>query len=218
MQTNYMDKETKVKKLISFDLVGTLTEEDALYRRIHKIANCQEKALENVNQYIKGKITEKQLIQKNTFYHKGISLKTFQEEARSLLLRKNVKELIENLKKQDYKLALITSDYDIAAQYIKQKFNLDYAFGCKEVFDAKGFSNCSEIIDSSMKLKKLKEISVKEQIPLSQIIYIGNDTNDNLVFKETISIAYDSTKEVKKTAKYSYDGDIIGLLNFINGK
>ena len=188
-------------KLIAFDLVGTLTEQDALYRRIHELKNCKAKAKQNVQLYLERKISEKELITRNVFYHKGIPIEIMKIEARKLEFRQGAEELINNLKNK-YVLALITSDYDIAAQFVKEKLGFKYAFGCKEKFDKnKGFEKCSEIIDGKAKLRKLELIAQKENIKLSEIIYIGNDVNDIFILEKVgYSIAFNASEEVRETA------------------
>src|SRR3989344_4268301 len=189
-------------KLIAFDLVGTLTEQDALYRRIHELKNCKEKAKANVQLYLERKISEKELITRNVSYHKGTQIEIMKAEAKKIEFRPGAEELINNLKNK-YVLALITSDYDISAQFVKEKLGFKYAFGCKEKFDKdKGFEKCSEIIDGKAKLRKLELIAQKENIKLSEIIYIGNDVNDIFIFEKVgYSLAFNARRGKRSCSK-----------------
>ncbi len=207
-------------RLIAFDLVGTLTEKDALYRRIHKVMDCEEKAKKNVLKYLEERITEKELIETNVSYHKGISKKRMLELVKRLEFRNDVNKLIKNLKKLKYKIALITSDYDIAAQYVKKKFNFDYAFGCKEVFENNKLIRCSEIVDGKTKLNKIEFIAKKEKINLSKVVYVGNDSNDIHIFNELkknngCSIALYAADKIRELASFSFDKPIIELVELI---
>lgn len=121
---------------------------------------------------------------------------------------------MKNWKKRGYRIALITSDYDTIAQYIKKEFGFDYAVGCKERFDQNGIlQGVSDIIDEREKLKKLKEFVRLNNGSLENCTYIGNDANDRLVFKASgHSIAYEASEEVRKLAEDHYEGPILGLL------
>ena len=97
-------------KIIAFDFVDTLTYGDSLYGRIHKIVGCEKEARENVERFLRGKLSERKLIQANVKLHKGVLKDVIVGEAKKVKLRKGVTNIIKELNKRGYVLALITSD------------------------------------------------------------------------------------------------------------
>jgi len=212
-----------MKKLIAFDFVETLTDKDALYRRIHKIANCKDQAIKNVEKYRNGEFDEKELIKRNAQFHidAEITKEVMESESKKVELRENIEKIISLLKEKNYIIALITSDYNIGAQEIKNRLNLDYAFGCEEIFEDDKLKGCNSIIDGEEKVKKLKEVCKKENIDIKETIYVGNDINDILIFKEVkfpiVIYPSENMKELTKSIhNINFLNDINELINFLN--
>jgi len=89
-------------KLIAFDFVGTLTEEDTLCRRLHEISGCKKRAKANVRKFLNDRITEAELISTNVSYHAEayVTRKMMEVESENVEFGEDVIALIEELKKK----------------------------------------------------------------------------------------------------------------------
>ena len=175
--------------LIVFDLIGTLTRDDALYRRVHHYVHCEDKAKANVEMYQQGRCNEEELLHANAVLHRGISSETIAGLANAVILRDGVRELFsslhEHFDKEGLRLVLLTSDYNEIANHLQHQLGLHYAYGCVPRY-RQGIhtGELQDIIWEKTKLERLKEICEKEHLNLNKAMCIGDGRNDKTMMKE----------------------------------
>lgn len=134
---------------------------------------------------------------------KGLPEEKLTELANKLPLANGAVELITVLKGLGYKVGIISGGFHIAADTLKRKLGLDFAYA-NQLEVADGFLTgkvIEPIVDAEKKADLLEWIAHKERIPLEQTIAIGDGANDALMLsKAGLGIAYYAKHILRKTA------------------
>ena len=114
--------------------------------------------------------------------------------------------MIKILKKLGYKIAVISGGFTFAAEILKKRLNLDYAYAnTLEIKDDKLTGEViGDIINAETKAKLLEKIAKSENISLEQTIAIGDGANDaHMLAKAGLGIAFHAKKYLKSQADTS---------------
>lgn len=172
--------------IVVFDLVGTLTDEDAQYRRIHTLNGCEKEAKANVSRYLAGELNEEEMIRANVALHKGVSQEQMWEAAKNVELREGAEDFIKSLRKhfagKFLNLVLLTSDYSEIASLLESRLGFNYIYGCDTLYEGKVHMGVlNECIWEGSKLTTLLDICKQSGFNLGDVLYVGNDHNDRTV-------------------------------------
>jgi phosphoserine phosphatase len=107
------------------------------------------------------------------------------------------------LKRLGYTLALVTGGFQFFADHLKDRLELDYAFGNQ--LEIKGSSLTGrikgDVIDAAQKARLLNWIADREGIFLDQAVAIGDGANDALMLGQAgLGIAYNARKALNRVA------------------
>jgi HAD superfamily phosphoserine phosphatase-like hydrolase len=196
-----------MKKIICFDFNGTLVEEGSW-----DFLTCGKKELEKELEetfllYRDGKISTKCFWEKTVLTLKKTGKANKEYFCNNTDITKNLRDgaedLINYLKEKGYKIYIISCSIAEYLDCIKQKFLLDGIYaGSNFVFDDNGEllkikSDCVEGLP--FKEKSLEEIVLKENVKITDIIFVGDGLNDLGAFKMTKKgIAINSPSEELK--------------------
>ena len=211
-------------KLVMFDMDGTLIKGRGIFTIAEKKGFINE-----LWRYIKNPYLE--------YYEKSIEIaklskgfkkKEYLEIFQKVPLQDNVHEVLNKLKKKNIKTAIATDSYQILADDLKQRLEIDYSFANQLITN-------DDVITGELKIHNqdlIKDISgnkiysickscVLEQlckdlnINLDQTIAIGDGIVDiGMINKAGLGIAFNATDEVKKYADIVSD-DLRIIFNYI---
>ncbi|MHA1697907.1 MAG: phosphoserine phosphatase SerB [Promethearchaeota archaeon] len=185
IQDNYTFKDEK--KLVVFDMDSTLIQQECI-EMLASDARIKRHIKKITKDAMEGKIDFKEALKKRVKLLTGMPESFLQKVAENLVLTPGAKELVDSLKKMGYKIALISGGFDYFTKIVKEKLDLDYAFGNKLMIeDGKltGEINENFIIDAKQKAKIQKWLSQIENIPPSNIVSIGDGANDAIMIKNS---------------------------------
>lgn len=188
-------------RLVAFDFNGVIGE-FALHKYVSHSRGGKQ-AIQNSKKWMMGEISFRELYEKNTLFHKGITKKEVQELAeKGFELPYKAEEVFAFLKEQSVKTAFISGEYQELLDLAKEKLGVDYAFGTKAVYDSNGVHTgklVEPIIDEQEKARILKKICRKEGIPLKETVAVVNQWNDRELAKTAgYSIGYNPDVFIKK--------------------
>ncbi|MGP3668286.1 MAG: phosphoserine phosphatase SerB [Candidatus Bathyarchaeota archaeon] len=190
----------KRKRIIAFDMDGTLVNMEII-DEMAKLAGVEDKVKDVTKKAMEGKMDFKEALSKRVSLLKGLPLRKLEKLKNKLELSPGAQDLIGELKKAGFVIAIITGGFDIFANHIAEKLGVKYVYANKlEIKDGvltgrfKG-----SILSPEDKLKALMDIAKKEKADLSKCIAIGDGANDILLLKKSgLGIGYRPKKIVKQ--------------------
>jgi phosphoserine phosphatase len=192
----------KNKRMICFDMDSTLVnmegiDEMARKAGVHReVARITEKAM-------RGDFDFEEALRQRVAMLKGLALDDVMDIRNHMMLSEGAEELLTTLKWLGFKLGIVSGGFDIFADYLKDRFNLDFAFANQ--LDMKngvltGKLN-GEIVDAARKARILNQVACDLVIPLDQVVAIGDGANDALMLSQAgLGIAYNAKKGLDRVA------------------
>ena len=190
----------KKKKLVAFDMDGTLIENETI-DELARAAGVYEEVKRITEAAMEGKISFKKALAKRVKLLRGLPISEVENIKRRLRLSPGAEDLIGELKKAGFVTAIITGGFDVFANHVAEILGIDYVYANKlKVKDGRLTGEFEGVIVSPEdKLKALMEISAKEGIPLEECVAIGDGANDiRLLEGSGLGIGYKPKEALKK--------------------
>ncbi|MFX1296042.1 MAG: HAD-IB family phosphatase [Promethearchaeota archaeon] len=214
-------------KLVCFDLDGCLTEKNDSWSFIHRHLGVWEQAIKHRKLFFNGKIDYQEWADLDVGLWKGTPIGKLNEIIKQIKLRPCIEDIVNELKKRDLILIIISSGLSLFADRIKKEFNFDYAFANSVIIgnDKKLTGECNVNINYDNKHEVLnhvlKEILKPYNIKLKECIAIGDGENDMHLFRSVgFSIAFNPVNErVARSADIAVkNGGLLKVLSIILSK
>ena len=188
-------------KLVVFDLDNVLIDTETI-DEIAKIKGIEEEISDITLQAMQGKIPFETSIRQRVKKLEGISTSDIDEAMDKISLNPGAVETATELKKQGYKIAIITGSFDVRALKVKELINADYAFyNTLEVDDGKLTGEVSGPLITQNKVDVLRQLVDEIGITLDECATIGDGANDLEMIKNAkIGIAYNAKPILKENA------------------
>lgn len=188
-------------KLVVFDLDNVLIDTETI-DEIAKIKGIEEEISDITLQAMQGKIPFETSIRQRVKKLEGISTSDIDEAMDKISLNPGAVETATELKKQGYKIAIITGSFDVIALKVKELINADYAFyNTLEVNDGKLTGEVSGPLITQNKVDVLRQLVDEIGITLDECATIGDGANDLEMIKNAkIGIAYNAKPILKENA------------------
>ena len=190
-------------KLVVFDLDNVLIDTETI-DEIAKIKGIEKEIGDITLQAMQGKIPFEESIRQRVKKLEGITTAEIDEVMQNISLNPGAEETTAELKKQGYKIAIITGSFDVIAYKIKEKINADYAFcNVLEVENGKLTGEVSGPLITQDKVDVLRQLVDEIGITLEECVAIGDGANDLEMIKNAkIGIAYNAKPILKEHADY----------------
>ncbi|MFC1858952.1 phosphoserine phosphatase SerB [Thermodesulfobacteriota bacterium] len=197
-----MIAQRKNKRMICFDMDSTLVSMegiDEMARRadVHReVARITKKAM-------RGDFDFEESLTQRVAMLKGLALDDVMDIRNNMILSEGADELLTTLKWLGFRVGIVSGGFDIFAEYLKDRLNLDFAFANQlEIKNGLLTGKVQgEIIDAAQKARILSQISCDFAIPLDQVVAVGDGANDALMLTQAgLGIAYNAKKDLHKVA------------------
>ncbi|MEM2026121.1 MAG: phosphoserine phosphatase SerB, partial [Desulfurococcaceae archaeon] len=208
----------KTKKLIAFDMDGTIVDAEAI-DEIAKYAGVQDKVAELTRKAMNGEIEFEYALKRRVEMLRGLPVKVVEDVAEKLPIVKGAEEMIKTLKNMKFTTVLITGGFDLVAKRVAEKLGFDYWFANKLGVEDGRLNGQVEVLISSgeSKLKILKSLAEAHNISLNECIAVGDGANDLLVLENVgLGIGFRPKPIVEQRAKAVVNiNDMKAVLAFI---
>ncbi|MEM4577165.1 MAG: phosphoserine phosphatase SerB [Candidatus Nezhaarchaeales archaeon] len=174
----------RAKKLIAFDMDGTILEVEAI-DEIARYLGIQDKVAELTRRAMEGEIDFSYALKERVKMLKGLPVKVVEEIADKLPISRGAEEVVKTLKNMGFITVLITGGFDIVAKKIAERLGFDYWFANKLGVNDGVLNGEVEIVVSGgeSKLKLLKSVAEAHGIDLEECIAVGDGANDLIVLE-----------------------------------
>ncbi|MBO6934477.1 MAG: phosphoserine phosphatase SerB [Deltaproteobacteria bacterium] len=209
----------RAKRLVVFDMDSTLIQIeviDELARRfgiVDKVAAITERAMQ-------GELDYEQSLRERVKLLAGMPYADVLALAADLPVTQGVPELLSVLRKLGYKTAVISGGFTFAANTLKERLGLDYAYANHlEVEDGKLTGRVKEpVVTPQRKADLLDAIAQREGIDLEQTIAVGDGANDmGMLERAGLGIAFHAKAKLKEAADTSVDAGGLDRILFLLG-
>ncbi len=205
----------KIKKLIVFDLESTLLEDFSLKDFLETIKG-EVRSIDNTIRFLDDDNGRMEAMVGNAKMLKNIPVRDLERFSAILRLSPGSTELIRVLKSMGFKIAILSSGFDLFVKKILQEAGVDYAFSNTLQVDENDIITGEleePVITDSTKEEILEFIMNVEKISRDQVIAIGDgSTRSHFIKNAGLSIAFKPGKKSIKTDGFLSSDQIINLL------
>lgn len=205
-------------KLVVFDLDNVIIDGEAI-DEIGKLVNVQDQIAEITEKAMNGDLDFETSIKERVKLLKGASVEEIKELANEMKLMKGAEDTIKGLKDNGYKVAVISGSFDLIAEPLKEKLNLDYLFtNTLEEKDGKLTGEVSGPLVEGSKADVLNSIIADNDMSVDECIAVGDGANDiSMMEIAKLGIAFNAKPAVKEVADIIVEEkDLNEVLNVIN--
>ena len=205
----------KIKKLVVFDLESTLLENFSLKDFLETIKG-ELKSIDNTIRFFDDDKGQLEAMVGNAKMLKNIPARDLERFNAILRLSPGSTELIRVLKSMGFKIAILSSGFDLFVKKILQEAGVDYAFSNTLQVDENDIVTGEleePVITDGTKEEILEFIMNVEKISRDQVIAIGDGSSRSHFIKNAgLSIAFKPGEKSIKTDGFLSSNQIINLL------
>lgn len=131
-------------------------------------------------------------------------------------------QMVTTLKQKGWKLAIASGGFDYFADYLKEKYGLDFAVSNQlEIIDQKLTGKVlGKVVDAQFKAETLQNLANTFNIPKTQWVAVGDGANDLPMLKTaSLGVALHAKPKVQEQADFVVNfGDLTALCVLLNAK
>ncbi|WP_297062891.1 HAD-IB family phosphatase [Thermococcus sp.] len=169
-------------RLIAFDVEGTLVKARSSWVELHKRFGTWEKGKEYAKLFFAGKIDYAKWAELDASLWLGRRRKEILEWANSVEYNDHAFELVEFLRENGFKIALLSSGLMCLAGRVARELKADYVFANELVFEDGKVVGVIPRVDFEGKGVILRQL--KEQLKPELTVAVGDGFNDLSMFRE----------------------------------
>lgn len=143
-----------------------------------------------------------------------------QKVRENLPLMDGFETMVSTLKQHGWKLAIASGGFDYFANYLKQKYGLDFATSNQlEIIDGKLTGKVlGKVVDAQFKAQTLKQLAEQFNILQNQWVAVGDGANDLPMLKSaSLGVAFHAKPKVQEQANFVVNfGDLTVLVLLLN--
>lgn len=190
------------KKIIVFDLDGTLIEQEVI-EELAKAAGVGEEVNKITKLAMEGKMNFLEALKSRVRLLKGLRADVLDQIKASIKINPGVKDLISRLKDLGFTVGIVTGSFDFVAEYVGELIGADYVF-CNRLIIKDGLLTGDvegEMTGPDAKLEAIKRIASDMGVGLDACVAVGDGANDLLMIENVgLGIGYKPKLVVRERA------------------
>jgi len=192
----------KNKRMICFDMDSTLVEMEGIDEMARE-AGVHREVARITDKAMRGDFDFEESLRQRVAMLKGLSLDDVTAIRNQMIVSQGADALLTTLKWLGFKLGIVSGGFDIFADYLKDKFSLDFAYANRLEIKNGALTGKvqGEIVDAAQKARILNQTACDMGIPLDQVVAIGDGANDSLMLTQAgLGIAYNAKRALDRVA------------------
>jgi len=184
--------------MVVFDLDGTLTPVDSLWRYLHEAFGTWEGGQIAAERYRNGEISYREWAEADAQYWAGASLPKVKRVLDGIPYREGAKEVFDELRQRGVKIVILSAGLSALAEKAARELGADLAIANELGTDDGRLTGKIEVkvaIDSKEKI--VREVALGFGIPLREVALVGDRAFD-LANPECLKIAFMPKDEVAR--------------------
>ena len=207
------------KRLVVLDMDSTLIRIEVIdeLARAHGVGPEVSRITERAMQ---GEMDYDESLRQRVALLKGLDVAVLDRIAADLPLTEGAETMVRVLKRLGYKIAVISGGFSRAAEALKRRLDMDYAYSNNlEVQGGKLTGRVvGPIVNAQRKAELLETIAQAEGVLLDQVIAVGDGANDALMLERAgLGIAFHAKAKLREHADTSISGAGLDAILYLLG-
>jgi phosphoserine phosphatase len=207
------------KRLIVLDMDSTLIRIEVI-DELARAAGVGPEVSRITERAMQGEMDYDESLRQRVALLAGLDVKVLDQIASDLPLTEGAETMVRVLKRLGYKIAVISGGFSRAAEALKRRLELDYAYSNNlEVAGGKLTGRVvGSIVNAQRKAELLETIAQAEGVLLDQVIAVGDGANDALMLERAgLGIAFHAKAKLRERADTSISGAGLDAILYLLG-
>jgi phosphoserine phosphatase len=184
--------------LVVFDLDGTLTAVDSLWKYLHEELGTWDQAKVAAQKYRSGKISYKEWAETDASYWTGLPLPKLKDAIARIRYRDGARVVFQALRRRKVKTAIISAGLSLLADKAANELGADVVLSNQLVVNDGILTGEIRVeVDINHKGRIVEDIATQLRIPLREVALIGDRAFD-LAQPQCLRIAFEPKDPVAK--------------------
>ncbi|MCY7113334.1 phosphoserine phosphatase SerB [Streptococcus mutans] len=195
---------TKTKGLLVMDVDSTLVQEEVI-DLLGDEAGVGQQVADITERAMRGELDFRQALEERVATLEGLPESIFDKVYARIHFNKNAKELVVELHARGYKVGLVSGGFHETVDRLAAEAGIDYvkANHLEVVDGVLTGKTYGDIVTKEIKVQKLRDWAVENELVLSQTIAMGDGANDlPMIHEAGIGIAFCAKPIVRQQAPY----------------
>ena len=207
------------KRLIVLDMDSTLIRIEVI-DELARAAGVGPEVSRITERAMQGEMDYDESLRQRVALLAGLDVKVLDQIASDLPLTEGAERMVRVLKRLGYKIAVISGGFSRAAEALKRRLELDYAYSNNlEIVGGKLTGRVvGPIVNAQRKAELLETIAQAEGVLLDQVIAVGDGANDALMLERAgLGIAFHAKAKLRERADTSISGAGLDAILYLLG-
>jgi phosphoserine phosphatase len=207
------------KRLVVMDMDSTLIRIEVI-DELARAAGVGDAVSKITERAMQGEMDYDESLRQRVGLLKGLDVAVLDKIASDLPLTDGAETLIRVLKRLGYSIAVISGGFSRAAEALKRRLDLDYAYSNNlEVQGGKLTGRVvGSIVNAQRKAELLETIAQAEGVLLDQVIAVGDGANDALMLDRAgLGIAFHAKPKLREAADTSLTSSGLDAILYLLG-
>jgi phosphoserine phosphatase len=207
------------KRLVVLDMDSTLIRIEVI-DELARAAGVGPEVARITERAMQGEMDYDESLRQRVALLKGLDVAVLDRIAADLPLTDGAETLVRVLKRLGYKIAVISGGFSRAAEALKRRLGVDYAYSNNlEVQGGKLTGRVvGAIVNAQRKAELLETIAQAEGVLLDQVIAVGDGANDALMLERAgLGIAFHAKPKLREAADTSISASGLDAILYLLG-
>ncbi|HSZ80938.1 MAG TPA: phosphoserine phosphatase SerB [Polyangia bacterium] len=207
------------KRLVVMDMDSTLIRIEVI-DELARAAGVGAEVSKITERAMQGEMDYDESLRQRVALLKGLDVSVLDKIASDLPLTEGAETLVRVLKRLGYSIAVISGGFSRAAEALKRRLDLDYAYSNNlEVVGGKLTGRViGPIVNAERKAELLETIAQAEGVLLDQVIAVGDGANDALMLDRAgLGIAFHAKPKLREAADTSISSSGLDAILYLLG-